>query len=161
MLFFNTCSAITSNLSPYFSCLLNSVPFKIFGKVLLCLVNNRHNYYVHAGIGQVQNLRVNSPSFTAIMWDPPPTTDVHSDLTYHLTVTNMNTGVVIINTIATNNNYPVLLQHCTSYNFSVTPISLGHSGDAKFVVEKVPGSKWRVNNKILLVSECFFFNRLL
>ena len=39
------------------------------------------------------------------MWAHPPAI---GDLTYHLTVTNMNTGVVIINTTTTDNSYTLL-----------------------------------------------------
>ena len=69
------------------------------------------NHYT--GIGPVLNLRF-SPTFSTIMWDPPSTAGVLSGLTYHLTVTNMNTGVVIINTSTTDNSYPLSsLLFCT------------------------------------------------
>ena len=61
---------------------------------------------IHPGIGPVLNLRF-SPSFSTIMWDPPSIAGVLSGLTYHLTVTNMNTGVVIINTTTTATNYSI------------------------------------------------------
>ena len=101
-----------------------------------------HSLYVYiAGIGHVLNLRF-SPSFSSIMWDPPSTVGVLSNLTYHLTVTNMNTGVVIINTNTTETSSPIeLVQHCTLYNASVTAFSLEHKGDTVDIRDKTPGSE--------------------
>ena len=76
------------------------------------------------------------------MWDPPPTAGVLSNLTYHLTVTNMNTGVVIINTTTTETSYTLgLAQFCTIYNASVTAFSLEHKGDTVDIIEETPGSE--------------------
>ena len=74
------------------------------------------------------------------MWDPPPTVGVLSNLTYHLTVTNMNTGVVIINTTTTDTSYTVGdLKLCIFYNASVAAASQDQSGDAKFIKQRIPG----------------------
>ena len=95
-----------------------------------------------AGIGSVLNLKFSQPSFSTIMWDPPPTAGVLSGLTYHLTVTNMNTGVVIINTTTTDTSYPLSsVQLCTYYNASVTAFSQDHSSDAETVIKRIPGGK--------------------
>ena len=76
------------------------------------------------------------------MWDPPSTAGILSDLTYHLTVTNMNTGVVIINTTTTDTSYPLSsVQLCTYYNASVTAFSNDQSSDAETVSKRVPGGK--------------------
>ena len=64
------------------------------------------------------------------MWDPPSTLGVLNNLTYHLIVTNMNTGLVIINTTTTDNSYSLgPLLFCTFYNASVTAFSLEQKGD--------------------------------
>ena len=90
------------------------------------------------GIGPVLNLRF-SPTFSTIMWDPPSTAGVLSDLTYHLTVTNMNTGVVIINTNTTDTSYLLgLVQFCTFYTASVTALSLEQKGDTMSIMERIP-----------------------
>ena len=93
------------------------------------------------GIGLVLNLRF-SPAFSTIMWDPPSTAGVLSDLSYHLTVTNMNTGVVTINTTTTNSWYPLgLVQFCTFYGASVTAFSLEQKGDTVGIIKKTPGGE--------------------
>ena len=54
------------------------------------------------------------------MWDPPQTVGVLSNLSYHLTVTNMNTGVVIINTTTTDTGYTLgSIQYCVNYTANV------------------------------------------
>ena len=93
------------------------------------------------GIGPVLNLRFSS-TFSTIMWDPPSTAGVLSGLTYHLTVTNMNTGVVIINTTTTETSYPLSsVQLCTYYNASVIAFSLEQKGDTMSIMEETPGSE--------------------
>ena len=95
----------------------------------------------YIGIGHVLNLRF-CPSFSTIMWDPPPTVGVLSNLTYHLTVTNMNTGVVIINTTTTDTSYPLgSVQFCTLFKVSVTAFSHDQSGENAFFMERTPGSE--------------------
>ena len=101
---------------------------------------------IHTGIGPVLNLRF-SPTFSTIMWDPPPTAGVLSGLTYHLTVTNMNTGVVIINTTTTDTSYPLgLIQFCTTYTASVTSTSQHYTGDSAVILERTPGGNYTVWN---------------
>ena len=80
------------------------------------------------------------------MWNPPLTVGVLSGLTYHLTVTNMNTGVVIINTTTTDTNYPLgSLPFCTFYNASVTAFSLDQKGDTMGVMEETPGGEFDIH----------------
>ena len=94
-----------------------------------------------AGIGRVNNIRFN-PTFTTIMWDPPHTAGVLSGLTYHLTVTNMNTGVVIINTNTTGTSFSLgLVRFCTLYRANVTAFSQNQSSDVETVIERIPGGK--------------------
>ena len=93
------------------------------------------------GIGPVLNLRF-SPTFSTIMWDPPSTVGVLSDLTYHLIVTNMNTSVVIINTTTTDTSYLLSsVQFCTFYNASVIAFSLEQKGDTMSIMEETPGGE--------------------
>ena len=62
-----------------------------------------------------------------------------SGLTYHLTVTNMNTGVMIINTTTTSTSHPIGLQNCSSYNASVAAFLQDHRGDAEVTMVRTPG----------------------
>ena len=109
----------------------------------------------HTGIGHVLNLRF-SPSFSTIMWDPPSIAGVLSGLTYHLTVTNMNTGVVIINTTTTDTSYSLgSIQYCTFYNASVTPMLQGCTGDSEVIIDRAPESK-KTLNKNYSAMLCFW-----
>ena len=101
---------------------------------------------IHTGIGPVLNLRFSS-SFSTIMWDPPSTAGVLSGLTYHLTVTNRNTGVVIINTTTTVTSYPLgPIQLCTTYTASVTSTSQHYTSDSAVIICRVPGGNHTVWN---------------
>ena len=98
---------------------------------------------MNAGIGQVLNLRFSS-SFSTIMWNPPPTVGVLSNLTYHLTVTNVNTGEVIINTNTTETSYPIgSTQFCLEYRVCVVAFSSQYHGDSTFIEERTPGSEYK------------------
>ena len=110
---------------------------------------------IHTGIGRVLNLRFN-PTFSTIIWDPPSTAGVLSGLTYHLTVTNMNTGVVIINITTTTDTSYVLgsIQYCTFYNASVTPMLQGCTGDSEVIIDRTPESK-KTSNKNYSAMLCF------
>ena len=77
------------------------------------------------------------------MWDPPQTAGVLSNLTYHLIVTNMNTGVVIINTNTTDNSYPIgSTQFCLEYRVWVIAFSSQYHGGSTFIEERTPGSEY-------------------
>ena len=77
------------------------------------------------------------------MWDPPSTAGVLSGLTYHLTVTNMNTGVVIINITTTDTSYHVSLSlYCTNYTASVTAYTPEYKS-VSTIVERTPGGECR------------------
>ena len=88
------------------------------------------------------------------MWDPPPTAGVLS-LSYHITVTNVNTGAVIINATTATTSYLVgSLQHCTVYTASVTPFSQEHEGNIEVIVANTPGGKlyaWENINKFNII----------
>ena len=107
------------------------------------------------GIGPVLNLRF-SPSFSTITWDPPSTVGVLSGLTYHLTVTNMNTGVVIINTTTTDTSYLLgLVQFCTLYSASVAAFSLEQKGDTIDIIEETPGGECDIHwSEVLYMYTC-------
>ena len=94
------------------------------------------------GIGHVLDLRFNT-AFTTVMWDPPQTAGVLSNLTYHLTVTNMNTGVVIVNTTTTETSYTVgSTQFCLEYRVCVVAFSSQYRGGNTFIKERTPGSEY-------------------
>ena len=80
------------------------------------------------------------------MWDPPHTASVLSNLIYHLTVTNMNTGVVIINTTTTDTSYPLgPLEFCVNYTAS-TSVTVLHTSATVPVhkTARTPGSNIHV-----------------
>ena len=82
------------------------------------------------------------------MWDPPPTAGVLSGLTYHLTVTNMNTGVVIINTTTTDTTHAIIYpQLCVDYAVCVAAFSPEYRGRSVFTTDRTPGSK----------QNCYYF----
>ena len=92
-------------------------------------------------VGPVVNLRF-SPTFDTITWDPPSTVGVLSGLTYHLTVTNVNTGVVDINTTTADTSYPLgPLEFCVNYTASVTVL---HTSTTipEHKTARTPGSKY-------------------
>ena len=77
------------------------------------------------------------------MWDPPPTIGVLiSGLTYHLIVTNMNTGVVIINTTTTDTSYLLgPLEFCVNYTGNVTVLNTSATVPA-LTMARTPGGKY-------------------
>ena len=92
-------------------------------------------------VGPVLNPRF-SPTFDIIMWDPPPAAGVLSGLTYHLTVTNVNTDVVDINTTTADTSYPLgPLEFCVNYTASVTVL---HTSTTilEHKTARTPGSKY-------------------
>ena len=91
------------------------------------------------GIGHVLNLRFN-PSFTTILWDPPlSTAGLMSSLYYQVTVMNIDSGVIFINT--TTNSYYTLpdIQLCEYYTANVTVSSSGYHGDGVVFGQVTPG----------------------
>ena len=69
------------------------------------------------------------------MWDPPGPTASLTNLTYsyHLTVTNINTDVVIINTTTTATSYPIELAEPCS-RATVTALSSEYTGTSTSTV---------------------------
>ena len=98
-------------------------------------------YYESTGIGQVVNVRF-TPSFSAVLWDPPATAGVLSDLSYIVIVMNSNTGQVIVSATTTNTNYPLpVLQPCQYYTANVTAFSSEHHSDSVVTGQRVPGGE--------------------
>ena len=94
------------------------------------------------GIGHVLNPRFDT-AFTTVMWDPPQTAGVLSNLSYHLIVTNMNTGVVIINTTTTDTSYSLgSTQFCLDYRVYVVAFSSQYRGGSTIIEERTPGSEY-------------------
>lgn len=95
------------------------------------------------GIGQVKNLEF-SPNFSNIMWEPPPTAGILGNLSYQLTVTNVDVGHMIINATTCDTSYPInSTEHCTHYNASVAAYSvdLAAKGGTVDTMRKTAGGK--------------------
>ena len=98
-------------------------------------------YYESTGIGQVVNVWF-TPSFSAVLWDPPATAGVLSGLSYIVIVMNNNTGQVIVSATTTNTNYPLpVLQPCQYYTANVTAFSSEHHSDSVVTGQRVPGGE--------------------
>ena len=98
-------------------------------------------YYEYTGIGQVVNVWF-TPSFSAVLWDPPATAGVLSGLSYIVIVMNNNTGQVIVSATTTNTNYPLpVLQPCQYYTANVTAFSSEHHSDSVVTGQRVPGGE--------------------
>ena len=89
------------------------------------------------GVGRVLNLRFSS-SFSHVLWDPPSTAGILSDLKYHVTVKN---NVLLISNTTNNTYYPItsMVQRCHEYTASVTAFSSEYHGDSVVNKEKPPG----------------------
>ena len=48
-----------------------------------------------------------TPSFSAVLWDPPATAGVLSGLSYIVIVMNINTSDMVVDEVTTNTNYPL------------------------------------------------------
>ena len=81
-----------------------------------------------------------TPSFSAVLWDPPVTAGVLSGLSYIVIVMNNNTGQVIVSDTTTNTNYPLpVLQPCQYYTANVTAFSSQHHSESVVIGQRVPG----------------------
>ena len=103
------------------------------------------SYCYHTGIGTVEviNLRFN-PSFNTLLWDPPVTAGVLSDLSYIVTVVNNSTGDVIVSDTTTNTQYPLPvdgIQFCQCYKANVTALSSEQLGHSVIAVQRTPGGE--------------------
>ena len=91
------------------------------------------------GIGPVLNLRFN-PSFSQVLWDPPSTAGVLSNLYYYVTLMNNVSSDLILNE-TTNNTYCPLagLQPCQYYIANVTAFSSEYHGDSAASKQRITG----------------------
>ena len=89
------------------------------------------------GIGRVLNLRFN-PSFRQVLWDPPLTAGVLSNLYYQVSVKN---SVLLISDTTTDTYYPItsVVQRCHEYTANVTAFSSEYHGDSVVYKEKPRG----------------------
>ena len=87
-------------------------------------------YYESTGIGPVVNVKF-TPSFSAVLWDPPATAGVLSGLSYIVIVMNNNTGQVIVSDTTNNTIYPLpQLTFCQYYTANVTAFSSQHHSES-------------------------------
>ena len=94
---------------------------------------------IKIGIGSVVNVRF-TPSFSAVLWDPPATAGVLSGLSYIVIVMNNNTGQVIVSDTTNNTIYPLpVLQPCQYYTANVTGFSSQYHGENVVTGQRVPG----------------------
>ena len=83
-----------------------------------------------------------TPSFSAVLWDPPASAGVLSGLSYIVIVMNNNTGQVIVSATTTNTNYTLpVLQLCQYYTANVTAFSSEHHSDSVFAGQRTPGGE--------------------
>ena len=83
-----------------------------------------------------------TPSFSAVLWDPPATAGVLSDLSYTVIVMNNNTGQVIVSGTTVDTNYPLpsgLNMPCQYYTANVTAFSSQHHSESVVTGQRVPG----------------------
>ena len=81
-----------------------------------------------------------TPSFSAVLWDPPATAGVLSGLSYIVIVMNNNTGQVIVSATTTNTYYPLpVLKPCQYYTANVTAFSSEHHSDSVVTGQRAPG----------------------
>ena len=93
---------------------------------------------IHVGIGPVVNVRF-TPSFSAVLWDPPATAGVLSGLSYIVIVMNNNTGQVIVSDTTNNTIYPLQLPFCQYYTANVTAFSSQHRSESVVIGQRQGG----------------------
>ena len=85
-----------------------------------------------------------TPSFSAVLWDPPATAGVLSGLSYIVIVMNNNTGQVIVSDTTTNTNYTLphnTIKLCQHYTANVTAFSSEHHSDSVVTGQRTPGGE--------------------
>ena len=103
-----------------------------------------------------------TPSFSAVLWDPPATAGVLSGLSYIVIVMNNNTGQVIVSATTTNTNYPLpVLQPCQYYTANVTAFSSEHHSDSVVTGQRTPGGERMCHADILSVCVISYSCRVL
>ena len=83
-----------------------------------------------------------TPSFSAVLWDPPATAGVLSGLSYIVIVMNNNTGQVIVDKKTNETYIPLpLFPLCQYYTANVTAFSSEHHSDSVVTGQRVPGGE--------------------
>ena len=100
-----------------------------------------------------------TPSYSAVLWNPPATAGVLSGLMYHV-ILNSNSGQLIINLTTNYTNSSLPLQPCQYYMINVTAFSSEHHGDSVVMQLMVPGGE-RVNNSLMHLTQSMCAHRVL
>ena len=96
--------------------------------------------YIITGIDPVVNVRF-TPSFSAVLWDPPATAGVLSGLSYKVTI-NINATKVIFSNTTNNTNYTLpVLEPCQYYTANVTAFSSQHHSESAVIGQRTPGGE--------------------
>ena len=96
---------------------------------------------IHVGIGPVVNVRF-TPSFSDVLWDPPATAGVLSDLKYEMLLMN-ETGQVLLNETTANSSCPIpVLESCQYYTANVTAFSSQHLSESVVTGQRTPGGEY-------------------
>ena len=83
-----------------------------------------------------------TPSFSAVLWDPPATAGVLSDLSYIVIVMNMSTSEIIVSDTTNSTIYPLpVLDFCQYYTANVTAFSSQHRSESVVTGQRVPGGE--------------------
>ena len=84
-----------------------------------------------------------TPSFSAVLWDPPATAGVLSGLSYIVIVMNINTSEVIVSGTTNNTIYPLpVIKSCQYYTANVTAFSSQHHSESVVTGQSVPGGMY-------------------
>ena len=85
-----------------------------------------------------------TPSFSAVLWDPPATAGVLSGLSYIVIVMNNNTGQVIISATTNNTIYPLpgAPTPCQHYTANVTAFSSEYYSESVVIGQRTTGGKY-------------------
>ena len=93
-----------------------------------------------------------TPSFSAVLWDPPATAGVLSGLSCIVIVVNNNTGQVIVCDTTTNIIYPLPpLPYCQYYTANVTAFSSQHHSESVFTGQRQGGELFQEIFCLLIV----------
>ena len=83
-----------------------------------------------------------TPSFSAVLWDPPATAGVLSGLLYEITLKKNGTDEPIVDKNTTNTSCPLPdLQRCQYYTANVAVFYKDYSGSRVVFGQKIPGGK--------------------
>ena len=85
-----------------------------------------------------------TPSFSAVLWDPPATAGVLSGLSYIVIVMINNTGQVIVSANTNNTIYPLpgAPTPCQYYTANVTAFSSEYYSESVVIGQRTTGGKY-------------------